>query len=391
VVANRKTRARPRGKRHPWRVTLLVLLLFALAMAAVGSHGKTQTTSTPPPAQIIQTTAASQTPAALAASRQPSAKASPAKRSSAGKATSSQRSTTSLSLLTEPNGGPQPLYNLLSSAHHSLDMVIYELEDSRACAVLAADASRGVRVRVLLDHRFIGRYNETAFSYLAHHGVAVRWAPSHFDLTHEKAIVVDNRLAAIMTLNLTARYYDSTRDFALLDRNSADVAAIETTFSSDWSGGSSAGTASRDLVWSPGAEQTLVNLIASARHSLLIENEEMKDSAVISALQTSARRGVRVEVVMTRATEWSRAFSALSTAGVAVRTYAASAPLYIHAKVIVVDAGSSDARVFVGSQNFSVTSLTYNRELGIITAAPTIVNSVAAVVRDDAAAATPWR
>ncbi|MGO8683231.1 MAG: phospholipase D-like domain-containing protein [Thermoleophilia bacterium] len=390
-MANKRTRAKPRGKRRPWRLTLLVLVLVALAVAAVGSHDSTKSASTPPAVQAVQTAAASQTPSAPTASRKPSAKASPAKHSSAGKATGSQRSTASLSLFTEPNAGPQPLYALLGSARHSLDMVIYELEDNRACAVLAADAARGVRVRVMLDHRFIGRYNEAAFSYLAHHGVAVRWAPSRFDLTHEKAIVVDNRLAAIMTLNLTARYYDSTRDFALLDRTSADVAAIEATFSSDWSGGSSVSTASHALVWSPGAEQTLVSLIASARHSLLIENEEMKDSAIITALEVSARRGVRVEVVMTRATEWSRAFSALSKAGVTVRTYAASAPLYIHAKVIVVDGGFSGERVFVGSQNFSVTSLSYNRELGIITAAPTIVSSVATVVRSDAASATLWR
>ena len=46
--------------------------------------------------------------------------------------------------------------------------------------------------------------------------------------------------------------------------------------------------------------------------------------------------------------------------------------------------------VFVGSQNFSIESLVYNRELGLITNDPTIVNGVAGVVRDDFAAATPW-
>ena len=40
---------------------------------------------------------------------------------------------------------------------------------------------------------------------------------------------------------------------------------------------------------------------------------------------------------MTRDRAWAGAFSALARAGVAVRTYAYSAPLYIHAKAIVVD------------------------------------------------------
>ena len=37
--------------------------------------------------------------------------------------------------------------------------------------------------------------------------------------------------------------------------------------------------------------------------------------------------------------------------------------LYIHAKAIVADAGRSGQRALVGSQNFSVASLGYNREL----------------------------
>ena len=67
---------------------------------------------------------------------------------------------------------------------------------------------------------------------------------------------------------------------------------------------------------------------------------------------------------MTRQRDWASAFSALARAGVAVRTYAYSAPLYIHAKAIVVDPGTRRARAFVGSQNFSVASLLYDRELG---------------------------
>ena len=132
-----------------------------------------------------------------------------------------------------------------------------------------------MRVRVLLDSHFVGHYNEPAFYYLKAHGVAVRWAPSRFELTHEKAIVIDRRLAAIMTMNLTARYYSSTRDFVLLDRSRSDVAAVEATFASDWAARHGASGAPAGLLWSPGSQRALVTLIASAHHSLLVENEEM--------------------------------------------------------------------------------------------------------------------
>ncbi len=248
-----------------------------------------------------------------------------------------------------------------------------------------------MRVRVLLNQHFVGRYNEPAFSYLRAHGVAVRWAPSHFDFTHEKAIVVDGRRAAIMTMNLTARYSSDTRDFVVLDTRRADVAAVAATFADDWQDGGLPPSSPATLVWSPGAQDALVGLISSARRRLLVENEEMADDTVTNALLAAARRGVNVEVVMTRQRDWFGAFSTLARAGVSVRTYAASAPLYIHAKAIVVDPGTGHARAFVGSQNFSATSLLYNRELGLITTRRPIVAALAAVIARDGAGAAKWR
>jgi phosphatidylserine/phosphatidylglycerophosphate/cardiolipin synthase-like enzyme len=84
-------------------------------------------------------------------------------------------------------------------------------------------------------------------------------------------------------------------------------------------------------------------------------------------------------------------FSALAAAGVDVRTYAASASLYIHAKVIVADAGYAGEEMFLGSQNFSVTSLLDNRELGIITKDPGVIGAVAAILKQDAAGGAVWR
>jgi phosphatidylserine/phosphatidylglycerophosphate/cardiolipin synthase-like enzyme len=94
---------------------------------------------------------------------------------------------------------------------------------------------------------------------------------------------------------------------------------------------------------------------------------------------------------MTRQEEWMADFNALSTAGVDVRTYSPNAALYIHAKAIVADAGTAGQRAFVGSENFSAASLDRNRELGLLTADPTLVTRVATTIRADAAGAPSWR
>ncbi|MCU1489384.1 MAG: cardiolipin synthase [Acidimicrobiaceae bacterium] len=282
-----------------------------------------------------------------------------------------------------------PIEELLGSARHQVDLVVYELADPVAQSILAADAARGVLVRVLLNRRYTQSINAPARSYLLAHHVQVRWAPSRFELVHEKAAVIDGATAIVMTLNLTARYYTDTRDVAIVDRAPADVAGIEARFAADWSGSADPPpTAGSELLWSPGAERPLLALIGSARAELWVENEELADPRVTAGLAAASRRGVKVVVVMTDQPEWHAAFAQLRVAGVEVRTFPdRSGVTYVHAKVLDVDPGGPDERAFVGSQNFSRASLLENRELGLLSTSPTIVVALAAMVRSDASAA----
>lgn len=295
-----------------------------------------------------------------------------------------------LSLLVEPDQGIAAIYRVAAAARTSIDLVMYELADPAAVRVLEQAAARGATVRVLLDSNRERGANAAAFDDLAAHGVQVAWAPSGYAATHEKAMVVDGAVAAIMSLNLTSRYYADTRDFAVLDTQSADVRAIEQVFDADFRHAKSPVVRGTDLVWSPGSEPALLHLIENARSQLLVENEEMALRVVTAALAAAAHRGVRVTVVMTAQPDWATGFDTLSAAGVRVRTYAPDAPLYIHAKAVVADPGTSHAAAFVGSENFSAASLDRNRELGILTADPGIVRGLAATISSDAAGGTPW-
>jgi phosphatidylserine/phosphatidylglycerophosphate/cardiolipin synthase-like enzyme len=290
-------------------------------------------------------------------------------------------------VIVEPDQGYAPIYALLSSAKRSLDLTMYEFRDPQAQQALIADAARGVKVRVLLNQAFEGRdYNTPVYNALKAGGVAVAWSSTKVSITHQKSFVIDQARAVIMTGNLTSVYYKTSRDYAVVDTKAKDVAAIEGTFALDWANAAGTPATGADLVWSPGAATKLVGLIASAKHTLYVENEEMQEPAIVSALAAAAKRGVLVDVLMTDQTSWHANFNVLKAAGVHVRTFAASAPLYIHAKAIAVDSG----RVFVGSQNFSAHSLDENRELGLITPTKTVVTSVQTTFLKDFGAATPW-
>ena len=73
-------------------------------------------------------------------------------------------------MLAEPGGGIEPIYQLITAAHSSVDLTMYELADPVAEADLAADSARGVDVRVLLDQHLEKSANTAAYSYLARPG-----------------------------------------------------------------------------------------------------------------------------------------------------------------------------------------------------------------------------
>ena len=296
-----------------------------------------------------------------------------------------------LSVLAEPQAGIGPIYRLITGARSSVDLTIYELADPAAEADLAGDAARGVNVRVLLDRHLEKARNTAAYDYLAARGVRVRWAPAG-TTWHQKSLTVDDTTSVIMTLNLVAEDYPSTRDFAVTDMNQADVAAIVTTFNADFAGRAITPPDGTDLVWSPAnARASVLSVINGATRTLAVEDEEMSDPAVTSALASAVRRGVDVTITMTADSEWDQAFAGLARAGVHIRLYPDDpSALYIHAKAIVADAGTPGQRVLAGSQNFSVASLGYNRELGIVTRDPAVVAAISIVLAGDYARATPF-
>jgi cardiolipin synthase len=304
----------------------------------------------------------------------------------------SQASASTYNLITEPDQGLTPIYNLIGSAKSTLDMTMYELTDTQAEQLLAQAASSGVTVRVILDQNLEKSSNTAAYNYLNSHGVQAHWANPKYSATHQKTITVDGTTTAIMTLNLTSQYYTSSRDFALIEDDPNDIAAIEATFDADFNSSTVTPDDGDDLVWSPTNSQSVIlSVINSANHSLAIENEEMGDTNVINALLSAAARGVLVQVVMTNTgNNYSAEFSQLVAGGAEVSTYAASAALYIHAKVILADYGSSGAQVFLGSENFSSASLTRNRELGLTLSDAAILQSIAGTLTNDFNGGVPW-
>ena len=281
-------------------------------------------------------------------------------------------------LIIEPNAGFSPVYDLISRAKSSIDLTMYELSDHTAETDLGAAAKRGVDVRVVLDRKEKST-NDDAYDYLREHDVKVVWSSSSYEYTHQKTLVVDGSEAVIMTANLTSQYYSTSRDFLVTDTSRPDLDAITAVFDADYAHHSITPGDGQDLVWSPtDAQDKLLDLINGAHHSLRIYSEEMGDSTIEKALINAARRGVDVQVCGENADgEYDSDFSDLTKGGVHVSYYSDENGFYVHGKVVEADYGTSGAKVFIGSENFSSTSLNDNRELGLIISDHTVMAAIA--------------
>ena len=208
---------------------------------------------------------------------------------------------------------------------------------------------------------------------------------------HQKTITVDDTTAAVGTANLTPQYYSTSRDAWILDTNPTDVAAIAATFDTDYtappSGRPPAATPAPDLIWSPAARAGFLQRIDRAAHSVDVTSEELKDRAVLSALDKAARRGVQCRIVLTENPAWAKAVAEVSAAGCWVHLFPDTRTgLYMHEKILLTDNSS----LIIGSQNLTTTSLLENRELSLVldtAIAPGLIAAVSSTFDADYAAA----
>ncbi|MBI5032740.1 MAG: hypothetical protein HZB51_19625 [Chloroflexi bacterium] len=289
----------------------------------------------------------------------------------------------SLQVFVEPDAGNLPIINAIKSAKKSIRMTMYLLTEYDTMNALKAARARGVDVRVMLEDQPYGSGpgNAQAMADLKAAKITVTVSNPKYRLTHQKTLIVDDRVAYILTFNLTHSAMTFNREYGIIDTNPADVAEIISVFEADWERKPPT-VSNPNLVWSPiNARERILNLIDSAQKTLELEQEEMQDEQVIVHLIDAAKRGVDVRVVMSPpqdgANDPNKAGQTKLTRG-GVKLRMLKTP-FIHAKTIIVD----NTRALVSSQNMSRSSLDLNRELGIIVTDAKIVQTLAQTFASD--------
>jgi phosphatidylserine/phosphatidylglycerophosphate/cardiolipin synthase-like enzyme len=279
----------------------------------------------------------------------------------------------------------------ISSARKSVWLEMYLLSDTKVIHALEDAANHGIDVRVMLEpHPFGGGTSPSrTLDQLKAAGIKAQYTDPDFALTHEKGMIIDGNTAYIMTSNFTrsalggysGSSYLSNREYDIIDTNANDVQAVIAIFNADWNH-TTAQFNDPNLVVSPVNSRNDFNtLINSAHHTLLIEAEEMNDSAIEQALVNAEQRGVHVEVILpaphgSQSDSNSQGIDTIKQGGVQVKE---DPKLYMHAKIIVVDGKTA----FVGSENISTQSLDRNRELGIIVSDAGVLSTLQSTFQKD--------
>lgn len=285
-----------------------------------------------------------------------------------------------LALFEEPEDGRAPLITAIQHAHSEILVEVYLLSDKQIIQALDDADNRHVAVKVMLEeHPFGGgTINSKTYKQLQADDIPVKWTNTAFALTHEKAMVIDNSEAFILSQNLTTSAFSKNREYDIFDTNAQDVKEIRNMFIADW-GRTTFSPTDENLVISPvTSRDRLTALIQNANKNIALEIEDINDTRIVDLLAEKAKI-MPVEIItptFSQVASNKKALEELQQAGAKVKMV--SSP-YIHAKLLIVD----NAKAYVGSVNFSSQSMDENRELGIVIAQPDVVRQLCQDFADD--------
>ena len=256
-------------------------------------------------------------------------------------------------------------------------MAMFHITDNDIINALVSAHKRGVTVKVILDGISLNLPNfNFGYQQLKAGGVDVRTGSSAFTISHQKSMVINISEAFITAINLT-KLTETTRDFGLIVHDPTVINEVINVFEQDWQNSTSQqgltpALSAVHLVWSPvNSLAKLVNLISSAKKSLVVQVENLGAEQIQAALIAAAKRGVAVRVVVPMCSKGGSAklnyphLKELAAGGVLTKVMPEPESVtkpYMHSKMMVADGVTS----YIGSVNFSRNSTTYARELGIL-------------------------
>jgi phosphatidylserine/phosphatidylglycerophosphate/cardiolipin synthase-like enzyme len=293
----------------------------------------------------------------------------------------------SRSLVVLPDDSAQPIIDAIHEATKSLRIKMFVFSDPTLLGAVIDAHRRGVKVRVMLNpaRRSGEAENEESRKTLTQAGVEVIDSNPVFDLTHEKSMVVDDRVAFVKSLNWETKNLTETRDYAVITDDKREVGEVIDCFEADWSRKSFDPGEHAHLIWCEGnGRDKIAEFIDQAKHTLFLQNERYQDAIIIEHFVRAKVRGVKVHVMARpphtlkkeKLVEGVGGLRIMDDVGIKVHKLK---HLKLHAKMLFADG----VRAIVGSINLAPGSFDSRRELAIEVHDDDVVERLHTIVHHD--------
>src|SRR6478736_4595603 len=291
------------------------------------------------------------------------------------------------SILVFPDDGAKMIIDSILEAKKSLRIKMFVFSDPELIYAVVDAHKRGLDVKVMLNpaRRSGEEENESTRKLLEQAGVNVKDTNPFFGLTHEKSMVVDDRLAFIKSLNWETKNLTETRDYAIITSNPHEVEEVILCFEADWARTDFDPGENARLIWcSINGRARIARFIDDAKHSLFIQNERYQDLVIIERIIRAAARGVKVHVMVRpphtlkkeKLIEGVGGLRIMDDVGIKIHKLK---HLKLHGKMLLADGVAA----IVGSINFAAGSLDGRRELAIEVRDDDVVDRLHNVARHD--------
>ena len=273
------------------------------------------------------------------------------------------------SILVFPDDTVKEIVDAIHSATRSIHIKMFLFSDPELLAAVIAAKQRGVEVKVMLNpsRRSGEEENEDTRTKLEDAGIQVRDSNPTFIITHEKSMIVDEKLAFVKSLNWETRNLTETRDYAIITSNPHEVKEILLCFDADWHRKDFDPGEESLLIWcSLNGRARIARFIDHAKHSLFIQNERFQDLVIIERIVRAASRGVKVHIMVSpphtlkkeKIVEGVGGLRIMDDVGIKIHKLK---HLKLHGKMLLADG----CRAIVGSINLAPGSFDHRRELAI--------------------------
>jgi phosphatidylserine/phosphatidylglycerophosphate/cardiolipin synthase-like enzyme len=290
-------------------------------------------------------------------------------------------------LLVLPNDTIEPILAAVAEARQSLRIKMFIFSEPLLIDAVIAAAQRGVQVKVMLNpSRSNGEeLNLDTHNKLEQAGIEVKDTNPVFKVSHEKSIVIDERIAFIQTLNWAPRHLSKTRDYAIVTSHAKEVFEIIECFESDWMRTEFSPGETAHLIWCRGnGRARIARFIDEAKDTLFLQNDRYQDLVIIERLIRAANRGVKIHLMSPpphtlkkdKLVEGIGGLRVMNDVGIKIHNHQY---LDLHAKMLLAD----NERAIIGSINLTTGSFDERRELAIEVAEDNIIERLHHIAHED--------